>query len=248
MAVSPQVRSKMVGVGALGFVVCVLVINIVENAVTARPAPGVGADEVLAWAANAEAHLWAITILLPVSMFFLFAFVIGLASRLRSTGRDTTMAIVGGIGVAALFGTLSAAMASDAVLISRADELSLEMVGVLSDFTTVLFIMNWVVIALTMWALSRASWSVGLIPRWLERLTLVGAVALWFGSTQAVAALRGTLPPLLVGLIGFGIWMLFLIVAGVRGVRGDTSAPTGSPDADLQVRSERDAVLAADAD
>jgi hypothetical protein len=247
MDVSPQVRSKMVGVGALGFAGCVLATNIVENAVASRPDPGVAAVEVRAWAIDAEIHLWVSTIVLPVSIFFLFAFVVGLASRLRRSGRDSTMAIVGGIGAAALFGTISAAIASDAVLISRADELSLEMVAVLNDFTTVLFILNWAGVALTLWALSRAAFAVGLIPRWLERLTLVGVVALWLGSTQAVSALRGTLPPLLVGLVGFGIWLLFLIVAGVRGLRSDASASSDPPATDRQVRVEPHAALAAEA-
>jgi hypothetical protein len=241
-----QVRSKMVGVGALGFASCVLGINLVENVVASRPDPGGGAEEVLAWAIDAEVHLWVSTILLPVSIFFLFAFVVGLAWRLRSAGRDSTMAIVGGIGATGLFGTLSAAIASDAVLISRAEDLSLEMVAVLNDFTTVLFILNWAVLALTFWALSRAAWTVGLIPRWLERVSLVGAAALWLGSTQAVSALRGTLPPLLVGLLGFGIWLLFLIVAGVRGLRSDTSASAESPARDRQVRVEAEAALTAE--
>jgi hypothetical protein len=102
-------------------------------------------------------------------------------------------------------------------------------------------------VALTLWALSRAAFAVGLIPRWLERLTLVGVVALWLGSTQAVSALRGTLPPLLVGLVGFGIWLLFLIVAGVRGLRSDASASSDPPATDRQVRVEPHAALAAEA-
>jgi hypothetical protein len=57
MAVNSQVRSKLVGVGALGF---------------------------------------------------------GLASRLRSIGEDTTMAIIGGLGAAMMFGGLSTAFAADA--------------------------------------------------------------------------------------------------------------------------------------
>jgi hypothetical protein len=178
-------------------------------------------------------------------MVFLIALVIGLASRLHSIGEDTTMAIVGGFGAAMMFGGLSTAFAADAVLISRADELSLEMVGVLTDLTTALFIMNWVVLAVTVWALSRAAWTLGLVPRWLERLTLVGAVALSLGSMVSIAALRGTLPPLLVGLFGWAIWVLFLVVVGVRGLKDDTSA--GCPSVDPQVRSAPDAVLAADA-
>jgi hypothetical protein len=245
MAVSSQVRSKLVGVGALGFAVLIVTNNIVENAVTGRPEPGVTDDEVLAWALDAEPFLWSSTISFPLSMVFLIALVIGLASRLRSTGEDTTMAMVGGLGAAMMFGGLSTAFAADAVLISRADELSLEMVGVLTDLTTALFIMNWVVLAVTVWALSRAAWTLGLIPRWLERLTLVGAVALSLGSMVSIAALRGTLPPLLVGLFGWAIWVLFLVVVGVRGLKDDTSAVTGSPISGRGMRT--DAVLAADA-
>lgn len=247
MAVSPQVRSKMMGVGALGFAVCIVTNNIIENAVTGRPEPGVGDDEVLAWALDAGPHLWSSTISFPLSMVFLFAFVVGLASRLRSAGEDTTMAFVGGLGVAMMFGGLSTAFAADAVLISRADELSLEMVGVLTDLTTALFIMNWVVLALTLWALSRAAWTLRLIPGWLERLTLAGAVALAFGSMVTIAALRGTLLPLLVGLFGWAVWVLFLVVVGIRGLKDDTSTAIGPPTVDGQIRSGSDGVVATDA-
>jgi hypothetical protein len=155
------------------------------------------------------------------------------------------MAIVGGLGAAMMFGGLSTAFAADAVLISRAEELSLEMVGVLTDVTTALFVMNWVVLAITVWALSRAAWALGLIPRWLERLTVVGAVALSLGSMASIAALRGTLAPMAVGLLGWAIWVLFLVVVGVRGLKDDTSAVTGSPSAGRGMHT--DAVLAADA-
>jgi hypothetical protein len=94
-------------------------------------------------------------------------------------------------------------------------------VQLLNDFTIVLFTMNWVVVGLTMWWLSRAAWVAGLISPWLERLTLVGAAALGIGATQSVSALRGTLLPLAIGLLGFAVWLLFLIVVGVRVLRAD---------------------------
>jgi hypothetical protein len=94
-------------------------------------------------------------------------------------------------------------------------------VQLLNDFTIVLFTMNWVVVGLTMWWLSRAAWVAGLISPWLERLTLVGAAALGIGATQSISALRSTLLPLTIGLLGFAVWLLFLIVVGVRVLRAD---------------------------
>jgi hypothetical protein len=227
MSASMLVRPKVAGIGAIGFAACVLTINIIENVATGRPDPGVDPAEVVAWAAGAQAHLWANMILIPISGLLLLAFVAGIISILRRAGGDETPAIVGGIGFAMIFGTLSTAFAADAVVISRADTLSLELVGALTDITLVLFILNWSSIALTLWALSRASWAAGLIPRWLERLTLAGAAMLALGSTQGVLALRGTLPPLLIGLGGFLIWLLFLIVVGIRTIRFDPGAAVG---------------------
>jgi hypothetical protein len=51
----------------------------------------------------------------------------------------------------------------------------------------------------------------------------------------------------LVGLLGWAVWVLFLVVVGVRGLKGDTSAATESLSVDPQDRSTPDAALAADA-
>ena len=45
------------------------------------------------------------------------------------------------------------------------------------------------------------------------------------GSVQSSVVLKGTVEGLLLGLVGFGIWLLFLTVAGFRLARADESAP-----------------------
>ncbi len=79
--------------------------------------------------------------------------------------------------------------------------------------------------ALALYGLSRAAVATGLLPRWLDRLSLVGAALLIAGSVQSAVVLEGTVEGLLLGLVGFAIWLLFLAIAGFRLARAEVSAP-----------------------
>ena len=125
------------------------------------------------------------------------------------------------LGSAMTMGTLSAAIAADAVLISSIDALSVDAVEVLSGFTTALFLLNWVALAVTLFGLSRTTLDLGVGPLWIDRLSIAGSGLLVAGSMQSALALDGVLQGLLLGLAGFAIWLLFLLVTGIRLVRTD---------------------------
>ena len=209
----------------MGFVAIVIVINVVENVGLNRPDPTADVAAIAEWAGDADAYLWVTTTLVPLSWIMLAVFAVTLRDRVRSVGADRTPALLGVVATAMTMGTLSVAIAIDAVLIAHIDDLSLEVVRVLSGLSTVIFLLNWAALALALYGLSRAAVSIGLLPRWLDRLSLVGAALLVAGSVQSAVVVNGTLEGLLAGLVGFAIWLLFLTVTGFRLARAEESAP-----------------------
>ena len=209
----------MAGWAAVAFVAAVLTINVVENVVTARPDPGVPVDEVVSWAVDAGPHLWSSTLLVPVAWVLLAIVVVAVWDRARSVEGGAFFPALAAIGSAMTMGTLSAAIAADAVLISRVGELSPSAIEVLSGLATALFVMNWAALAVALFGLSRTVWRLGMIRPWLGRTSLVGSGLLLVGAVQTAPAFEGVLVGLLVGLAGFVIWLLFLVVVGIRLIR-----------------------------
>jgi len=209
-------RTKMAGLGALTFVASVITINVVENVGTARPDPTASAEEVARWAAEADAYLWATTVLVPISWACLTVFSALLWSQARASRLDLFHPLLAVLGTAMTMGTLSAAVAADAVLISSVDRLGIDVVDVLARFATVLFLFNWTALAIALFGLSRTTAALGWTPRWLDRLCIAGSIFLVVGSAQSGLILDDVLPGIIIGLAGFLIWLFYLGATGFR--------------------------------
>jgi len=214
-------NGRIVGWAAIGFVAAVVTLNVVENVGTGRPDPGAAAGEVARWATGAAPYLWTSTLLVPVAWVLLSLVTVTTWEKARDAGSGMFAPMLAVLGTAMTMGTLSGAIAADAVLISSIDVLSEDTVAVVSGVATALFLLNWVALAVTLFGLSRTMLDLGVAPRWTDRPTLAGSGLLVVGSTQSAAALDGVLPGLLFGLAGFAIWLLFLLVVGVRLVRAE---------------------------
>jgi hypothetical protein len=226
-----QRRAKMkniriAGWAAIGFVAVVVALNVVENVGTGRPDPGAAAEEVARWATDAAPYLWASTMLVPVAWVLLALVTVTMWEKARSAGQSMFSPMLAVLGSAMTMGTLSAAIAADAVLISSVEVLSADAVEVLSGVATALFLLNWAALAVTLFGLSRTVLELRLAPRWTDRVSIAGSGLLLVGSMQAAAALDGVLPGLLLGFAGFAIWLLFLLVTGIRLVRTDRTELT----------------------
>jgi hypothetical protein len=215
---------RIAGWAAIGFVAVVVALNVVENVGTRRPDPGAAAEEVARWAIDAAPYLWTSTMLVPVAWVLLAVVTVTMWERARSAGNSMFSPMLAVLGSAMTMGTLSTAIAADAVLISSIEVLSTEAVEVLSGIATALFLLNWVALAVTLFGLSRTMLDLRVAPRWTDRVSIVGSGLLVVGSMQTAAVLDGVLPGLLLGLAGFAIWLLFLLVVGIRLVRAERTA------------------------
>jgi hypothetical protein len=212
---------RTAGWAAVGFVAAVVTLNVIENVGTGRPEPGAAADEVARWAIEASPYLWASTVLVPVAWVLLAVVAVTMWEKARAAGQNMFSPMLAVLGSAMTMGTLSTAIAADAVLISSIEVLSADAVEVLSGVGTALFLLNWAALAVTLFGLSRTMLDLGLAPGWTDRLTIAGSGLLLVGSMQSAAVLEGVLPGLLLGLAGFAIWLIFLLAAGVRLVRAE---------------------------
>lgn len=218
-------RRRTAGLSALSFAILILSINLIENVGTARPDPAASAEDVAAWAAEGGAYLWATTILVPICWFVLVIFSANVWTWARSEGIDMLWPTIGVLGAAMTMGTLSAAVAADAALIASVENLPIGVVEFVTGFSTVLFIVNWVALALALLGLSRTTRALDIAPVWLDRLSLVGVILLVAGSTQSGPVLHGFLPGVLLGLGGFVVWLIYLAVVGGRLVLTARSGP-----------------------
>ena len=88
--------------------------------------------------------------------------------------------------------------------------------GRISGLATALFLLNWAALAVTLFGLSRTMLNLGVAPRWTDRPSIAGSGLLMAGAMQSAAALDAVRPGLLLGLTGFAIWLLFLLVTGIH--------------------------------
>lgn len=209
-------RTTTAGWSALAFVAFVATLNIVENVGANRPDPTASATEVAAWAVDADAYLWATTLLVPIAWVLLTVLAATLWTTARAGGLDTFHPLLGVLGAAMSMGTLSAGVAADAVTIASVDRLGIDVIEAFSLFATVLFLFNWTALAIALYGLSRTTVALGWTPRWLDRLSVAGSTALLLGAVQSGLILNDVLPGILIGFAGFVIWLLYLGVTGVR--------------------------------
>jgi hypothetical protein len=208
---------RVSGAGGLLFVLMLIVDNVIRAG-----APDFGASGT-ALTAYIQDHgfAWMLPVaLFPFGMVGLFAFVTGISSLAREDERSRWWAQAGALGVAAI-----AALFAVVNLIEAAMVATVHQVAPSPDIVTALwavdgsaFGLNLAAIGVALLALSRAARASGLIPRWLAGLAVPGAACLFVASVFAIGIAEGA-AWLFVGLVGFLVWALFVLVSGVSLVR-----------------------------
>jgi hypothetical protein len=204
------------GAGGLLFVATLVIQNVIR-----AKAPGFGADSSTVAAYFAD-HRTAAVIplgLFPFGMVGIVAFVAGIWTTAREgAGRWWAHAgVLGAVAIVALFGLVNVV---EIALTARAR--SLEASGGVVDALWALhagaFGLDLAAIAVTLVTLSRAARFAGMIPAWLVNLTLPGAACLFIASIFTVAMTEGA-PWMALGLIGFVVWCVFVVVSSISLLR-----------------------------
>lgn len=218
------------GVAGIGFGVIVLTVNIILGS-AGQPFAGAERAEVLDFFATSETAVRLGSAMAPLAWLCLLVFAAGVAAaaRSRAVARADGWALIG-IGGAATQNSLFAGVVGCQMVLANAS-LSDDVAWGVWELHNALFALNAMSLAVIMLSLSVAGLRTGLVRQWHGTLGLVGAGAMTVAAMTSPWAAHGG-PLSMVGFAGFVIWLVWIIVYGVRLVRTDerpASAVTPEP-------------------
>jgi len=215
----PWTSARWAGLGGLTFVVLVAL----QNALMAPAAPNnqASAQEILAFA-HRDAWLVELLFVTYVMGFpALLAFGAGLSAVAAArSDRAILPGLIGQYSVvlaAMFFGLINVLQVT---LVAARDDLASDGVLVTTLWTVhnAIFILNFVAVAGALFGLGRAAVISGIVPAWMERVSITGALALAAAALPIVAEVHGS-KLFGLGLAGFLCWLWFVVAAAISLIR-----------------------------
>jgi hypothetical protein len=207
---------RYAGIGGLVFAAALVVQNIIR---AKGPALDASSGTVSSYFLHHRAAALIPLGMFPIEMLALFAFVAGVwTAASRSENRWwATMGVLGGAAIASLFALDNII---EIVLTAKADTLvqSPSIVEVLWAVHAAAFGLDFAAIAVALIGLSRAATASGLMSAKLGAAVLPGAAFLLLASVFTVALTNGG-PWLGVALVGFLLWLVFMVTTSVSLLR-----------------------------
>jgi hypothetical protein len=210
-------RDRLAGIGGLGFAATLLAQNLIR---ASGPGFGAAPAQVTAYFLHHRAAALVPLGLFPVGMIALFAFVAAVWTKAdRPDSRwQASLGTLGAATIAALFAVVNI---TEIVLSAKARSLAASpaVVQALWAVHAAAFGLDLVAIAVALLGLSYAAVSMSLIPAWFRVAAWPAAACLLTASVFTVALANGG-PWVAVALAGFALWLVFVITASVRLLRG----------------------------
>jgi hypothetical protein len=207
---------RYAGIGGLVFAAALVVQNIIR---AKGPALDAGPWTVISYFLHHRVAALIPLGLFPIEMLALFAFVAGVwAKASRSENRWwATMGVLGAAAIASLFALDNII---EIVLTAKAETLaqSPSIVEALWAVHAAAFGLDFAAIAVALIGLSRAATASALMPARLGAAVLPGAACLLLASAFTVALTNGG-PWLGVALIGFLLWLVFMVATSISLLR-----------------------------
>jgi hypothetical protein len=207
---------RLTGAGGLTFAA----VLIAQNAIRAG-GPGLDASpaHVTAYFLDHRAAALVPLALFPLAMFALFAFVAGLWIR-ADQPPSRWWASLGALGAATIAAVFSIVNISEIVLAAKTRQLAgaPDVVAALWAVRGAAFGLDLAAIAVALIGLSRAAASQSLIPAWIAVAALPAGACLLTASVFTVALTNGG-PWLALALVGFIVWIAFIVAASISLLR-----------------------------
>lgn len=216
----PGPSTRLAGIGALTFVAIVILQNIIRGG--SAPANSASADEVLTHAADHRSLTFVLVGTFVISAIGLATFLGGAMRRLAASARPAAAytGFVGAAGVVALFSVVVASEQAISVIAHGSDP-DLGAVSALWALHNSVFTVLMLFVGVALLGLGRAGVAAGITPRAFEWLAPLGTALLAIAAAAGPGIAAGELGGLFaVGLVGFAIWLAFLLTTGRRLVRG----------------------------
>jgi hypothetical protein len=218
---SGDIPARVAGIGALVFVGSV----IAQNVLRGSSAPGNGADaqEVLTHYADHRATTFVLVALFVAGAAGLTTFLGGAVRRMVAGPRSAWAyaGLVGAVGILALFGMLVASEQAVTVVAHGATP-DTGAIAALWALHNSVFAVLLLMIGVALLGLSRAGVAAGITPPVFDRIGPIGSALLAVGALAGPAIAGGDAMALFgVSVIGFVLWLAFLVTTGLRLVRSD---------------------------
>jgi hypothetical protein len=216
-----DIRSRLAGFGALAFVASVIAQNALRG--SSAPANGADAHEVLTHYADHRATTFVLVALFVMGAAGLSTFLGGVMRRVIA-GPRSAWAYTGLIGAAGILCLFSVLVASEQALsvIANGAAPDTGAVAALWALHNSVFVVLLLMIGVALLGLSRAGVAAGITPPVFDRLAPLGSALLAVGALAGPAIAGGDAMPLFgISVIGFVVWLAFLVTTGLRLVHVD---------------------------
>jgi len=199
----------------IGFVVSLVAQNVLRGSF-APLNDATGAD-VIAYVTD---HAWVIRVtglLVALNYPLIAIFVAGLFRRTwQGRSVPAVVGLAGGAGILSLF---PLTVAVEAVLAARGDALSPDIAELMWTLHNAVFVMTLLTVAVAVGGFAVAAVEEGLVPNLFRLLGPAGAALMILTTAFALDAVTGS-PIFYLGLLGFLVWPLFMVTAGMGMLRG----------------------------
>jgi hypothetical protein len=210
-------RDRLAGIGGLVFAATLLAQNLIR---ASGPGFGAAPAQVTAYFLHHRAAALVPLGLFPAGMIALFAFVAAVWTT--ADGQDSRwQASLGALGAATVAALFAVVNITEIVLSAKARALAASpgVVQALWAVHAAAFGLDLAAIAVALLGLSYAAVSMSLIPAWFKAAVWPAAACLLTASVFTVALANGG-PWVAVALAGFAVWLVFVITASARLLRG----------------------------
>lgn len=214
-------HEKLGGLAGIGFAVGVILQNGVFAA--GSPLPGDSLTDVATFYTDNSLRVSLGAGFVALNLPFLLIFVTVLSNRLRQSTAASLWGQLAFAGAILISGSFLVVTLLQAVLAARAESLAADhsALGVIWDLHSGAFAVNTASLAILIGALSVGSLYHAIVPRWTAWMGIVAAVLLFVNMSMSVAIIDGS-AVMLVGLAGFLMWVVWLLVASVMLLRASS--------------------------
>lgn len=213
---------RLAGLAGLGFVLLLLVANVVLTA-AGFPTPSEAADtgEITAVFATGAGALRLASALLPAAWLLATVFAAGVCAALWRSGRARAeaWALVGLAGVLMQSAVFTGVEASRLAVAAAAVHAPGAVPGLWGLYNA-LFGFNQVFLATALLGLSLGGLRAGAIRRWLAVLGVLAAALLFASATASPFGEDGANPLAVLGLAGWLLWLVWIVGYSIALIRG----------------------------
>lgn len=208
--------ARAAAIGALGFAAGVAVQNLVL--LVGMPDASATMAEAAAWLADNPGRAATASALVGVNLPFLLLFTAAMRALAQHTQAARLWIDLGSLAVVVLASTFALVAATQIASTLLAEAGATPVFTALWSLHNAAFAMSFPALGVTLMGFSIGAHAAGISPAWQRRVGILAALLLLVAGLANTAVAGGS-PIIYIGLLGFALWLLWLVTTGVRLLR-----------------------------